>query len=129
MFKILTEFTGEIPLGVYRTDKSEPLASPASKNSVHVEVNDATTPEKPKTGKFDFRRISSKKIPPSRQSSEKWSKQAGRAKTERDEMNDLIEQRAKSLNIPSEKIHEVVGFYVPQITMFRQLIVRVGNSL
>jgi len=40
--------------------------------------------------------------------SEKWKKQVGRAKSERDEMNDLIEQRAKSLHIPSEKIHEVV---------------------
>ena len=39
--------------------------------------------------------------------SEKWKKQVGRAKSERDEMNDLIEQRAKSLHIPSEKIHEV----------------------
>ena len=41
--------------------------------------------------------------------SEKWKKQVGRAKSERDEMNDLIEQRAKSLHIPSEKIHEVTS--------------------
>ena len=44
--------------------------------------------------------------------SEKWKKQVGRAKSERDEMNDLIEQRAKSLHIPSEKIHEVVIFQI-----------------
>ena len=44
--------------------------------------------------------------------SEKWKKQVGRAKSERDEMNDLIEQRAKSLHIPSEKIHEVVTLIV-----------------
>ena len=111
MFKILTEFTGEIPLGVYRTDKNHTVASPASKNSVHIEVNGAPAQEgaKSKPGKFDFRRISSKKNPPSRQSSAKLTKQAGRAKSERDEMNDLIEQRAKSLNIPPEKIHEVSG--------------------
>ena len=46
--------------------------------------------------------------------SEKWKKQVGRAKSERDEMNDLIEQRAKSLHIPSEKIHEVTShLFVP----------------
>ena len=44
--------------------------------------------------------------------SEKWKKQVGRAKSERDEMNDLIEQRAKSLHIPSEKIHEVDIFTI-----------------
>ena len=38
MFKILTEFTGEIPLGVYRTDKTEAAMSPTSKTSVTVDV-------------------------------------------------------------------------------------------
>ena len=109
MFKILTEFTGEIPLGVYRTDKTEPnpvnnATSPTSgKNSVTVDLHDD---EQKKSNVF--RRISSKKAIPTRQPSEKWSKTTqGGAKSERDEMNDLIEQRAKSLNIPSEKIHEV----------------------
>lgn len=56
MFKILTEFTGEIPLGVYRTDKLETVPKP--NNSTHVEVNDAADEKK---NKFDFRRYSSKK--------------------------------------------------------------------
>ena len=113
MFKILTEFTGEIPLGVYRTDKTEPLnnaTSPTSgKNSVSVDVQNNVDSDQNEHKKSNvFRRISSKKAIPTRQPSEKWSKTTqGGAKSERDEMNDLIEQRAKSLNIPSEKIHEV----------------------
>ena len=104
MFKILTEFTGEIPLGVYRTDKTEAAMSQTSKTSVTVDVQ----AENGDTKKGNvFRRISSKKNIPTRQASDKWSKTTGGSKSERDEMNDLIEQRAKSLNIPSEKIHEV----------------------
>merc|ERR1711935_971723 len=66
MFKILTEFTGEIPLGVYRTDKTEPLnnaTSPTSgKNSVSVDVQNNVDSDQNEHKKSNvFRRISSKK--------------------------------------------------------------------
>ena len=59
MFKILTEFTGEVPLGVYRTDKAPPVEN-GRKHSEVVDVDNNIADGDKKKSKI-FSRISSKK--------------------------------------------------------------------
>ena len=63
MFKILTEFTGEVPLGVYRTDKAPPIENGRSATSAAIVDVDDAIDEKKKSAKTNkiFSRISSKK--------------------------------------------------------------------
>ena len=55
MFKILTEFTGEIPLGIYRTDTE------TENSDVKVEVDDGTKRRKSMLDGLSFRNRSNKK--------------------------------------------------------------------
>merc|ERR1712003_388045 len=93
MFQILTQFTGEIPLGIYRTDSDTDMDSNAHKVTI-----DGTSNGKRQSSLLSFRKKKS--------SEEEKNKKHRNVNTERDELNSLIEQRTKYLQIPSEKMEE-----------------------
>lgn len=86
LFKILTQFTGEIPLGIYRNEKRTDFCSSqtrkASSDRSMDTMNEADDC------------LNNPRAEPLRM------------RTERDQLNNLIEQRTKYLKVPSEKMEE-----------------------
>ncbi|CAG5112983.1 Oidioi.mRNA.OKI2018_I69.chr2.g7137.t1.cds [Oikopleura dioica] len=105
LFKILTQFTGEIPLGIYRNEKRTDFSR---SSGVHKTNSDRRFSARIIDAGLSIRNKFRRSLDTLEGAGDMLNShnEPLRLRTERDQLNNLIEQRTKYLKVPSEKMEE-----------------------